>query len=133
MKNEKGECLCGKIRYRISGDINGFFLCHCTRCQKSSGSAHGSNAFLKNASVLWDSGEQAISQYKVPDSRFIKNFCSQCGSPLPVSVAGEETVCVPAGSLLDYDDFDPTAHIFVRNKKAWEDKLSSAATFDALP
>ena len=38
-----GKCLCGVVQFRISGEFESFFLCHCSRCRKDSGSAHSAN------------------------------------------------------------------------------------------
>lgn len=121
------------LSYLLSGDVSSFYLCHCTRCQKSTGSAHASNAFIKNSSLEWLSGEIKIKEYKISNTHFSKNFCIECGSPLPIKVADGKLICVPAGSLIDFDDFNPTAHIFMKNRKKWEDKLIEAIKYDDLP
>jgi hypothetical protein len=55
-----GQCLCGAVKFRISGEFEGFFLCHCGRCRKDSGSAHSANLFSSTAKIAWLSGEQNI-------------------------------------------------------------------------
>jgi hypothetical protein len=37
----KGSCLCGAVRYEVTGTPTAFDLDHCSRCRKSSGSVHG--------------------------------------------------------------------------------------------
>jgi hypothetical protein len=133
IENGQGECLCGSVSYQVSGDITGFFLCHCERCQKSTGSCHASNTFLEHSTLTWTSGEALVRQYIVPKTRFIKNFCGVCGSPLPVILIGEKRISVPAGTLVNFDDLEPTAHIYMQSRKVWEEKLSNATKFDALP
>ncbi len=39
----KGSCLCGLVKYELTGAFQQFFLCHCTRCQKDTGTAHAAN------------------------------------------------------------------------------------------
>ena len=41
----EGKCLCGNVRYRITGPILNFQYCHCSRCRKFTGSAHAANVF----------------------------------------------------------------------------------------
>ena len=36
----RGSCLCGKVTFEIEGNFEQFFLCHCERCRKDTGSAH---------------------------------------------------------------------------------------------
>ena len=35
----KGSCLCGVVRFSVTGTPIAFDLCHCLRCRASSGSA----------------------------------------------------------------------------------------------
>ncbi|RPH66319.1 MAG: aldehyde-activating protein, partial [Hyphomicrobiales bacterium] len=44
-----GSCLCGDVRFEIAGDFEKFYLCHCSRCRKDTGSAHGANLFASAA------------------------------------------------------------------------------------
>jgi hypothetical protein len=114
--------------------MEGFYFCHCSRCQKSSGSAHGSNLFFSNATLVWEKGEDLSVDYTHEETRFGKCFCSCCGCPLPrISNDENKVIQVPAGSVDGNQDFEPTAHIFTDSKKCWEDKLSQAPKFTKLP
>ncbi|KTD74968.1 Glutathione-dependent formaldehyde-activating enzyme [Legionella waltersii] len=129
-----GRCLCEAVHFQLKGTLNGFYFCHCTRCQKSSGSAHASNLFFHNANLVWEQGEEFCVNYTHQGTRFSKSFCSQCGCPLPRVIDGKNRVImVPAGCLDGDQDFEPTAHIFTDSKKSWEEKLSHAIRFSGLP
>ncbi|MCI3132528.1 GFA family protein [Phenylobacterium aquaticum] len=52
-----GSCLCGGIAFEISGPFEAFFLCHCSRCRKDTGSAHAANLFSSTAKLTWLSGQ----------------------------------------------------------------------------
>ena len=49
----KGSCLCGEITFEIIGEFESFFLCHCERCRKDTGSAHAANLFSSSARLIW--------------------------------------------------------------------------------
>src|SRR5262245_54108822 len=66
MSKHLGSCLCGDVRFEILGAFERFFLCHCGRCRKDTGSAHAANLFSSTAKVRWLSGQSAISTYQVP-------------------------------------------------------------------
>jgi len=84
MEHYAGSCLCGQVRYEISGQALAFYHCHCNRCQKMNGSGHASNIRIDAQSINWLAGEDLIKQYKVPEAvRFRNDFCGNCGSPLP--------------------------------------------------
>jgi len=53
MNKHLGSCLCGEVRFEIVGNFERFFLCHCGRCRKDTGSAHAANLFSSTAKVHW--------------------------------------------------------------------------------
>jgi hypothetical protein len=126
-----GSCLCGQVRFEIDGDFDRFFFCHCRRCRKGTGSAHGANLFSASARLNWLCGRDKITQYNVPDSRHARAFCSGCGGALPREHPG--MLVVPAGSLDTDVQTPPTAHIFVANRANWDEHLGLVPAFDALP
>nr|WP_281351962.1 GFA family protein [Microvirga makkahensis] len=63
-----GACLCGTVRFRISGEFEHSFLCHCARCRKDTGSAHAANLFPSTATRTWISGHDSIQICQVPDT-----------------------------------------------------------------
>lgn len=128
-----GQCLCGAVSFRISGKFESFFLCHCSRCRKDSGSAHSANLFSCTARLTWVSGEESIKMFRLPGSRHVKSFCSGCGSALPVSQPEVGVLVVPAGSLDSRIDIRPNAHICCSSRANWDNDLSSIERIDELP
>ncbi|MGP3372532.1 GFA family protein, partial [Escherichia coli] len=78
-----GSCLCGTVKFELEGEFQKFFLCHCSRCQKTSGSAHCANLFAPGAKLTWLSGEDKLSFYQLENTHFSRTFCSVCGSNVP--------------------------------------------------
>lgn len=128
-----GQCLCGTVRFRISGTFEGFFLCHCSRCRKDSGSAHSANIFSSTATITWVSGEENIREFRLSGSRHVKCFCTDCGSALPFSQASDGVLVVPAGSLDGPTGIRPTAHICFSSRADWYDDLASVDRINGLP
>lgn len=131
MIKHSGSCLCSKVRFEIGGVFHGFFLCHCSRCRKTSGSAHGANLFSETAHFRWLAGEANVKTFRVPDSRFMKTFCDTCGSALPTFDQGH--LVVPAGSLDSTVDLQPDGHIFVGSRAKWDHDLERVPRFDSAP
>ncbi|KEO60076.1 GFA family protein [Thioclava indica] len=128
-----GQCLCGAVTFRISGEFESFFLCHCARCRKDSGSAHSANLFSSTARLIWVSGEANIKTFRLSGSRHVKSFCSDCGSALPVSQPEVGLLVVPAGSLDSRIDIRPNAHICCSSRANWDNDLASIERIDGLP
>lgn len=133
MTTHTGSCLCGAVEFRIEGEFEAFFLCHCSRCRQVTGSAHASNLFSSDAELHWVSGEENVKVYNLPDTRFGKSFCSNCGGALPKTRAGGKGLLVPAGSLSTPVDLKPNAHIFTASRADWDHDLETVPSFDERP
>jgi len=118
-----GSCLCGTISYKIEGTLEHFFLCHCVKCQKDSGSAHAANLFSNNAQLIWVTGESNIQVYNHKQEGHIKAFCKTCGSALPNIQLNGELLVVPAGSLDTEIHLRPTSHIYYDERASWDNYL----------
>jgi hypothetical protein len=128
-----GSCLCGEVRFAVVGAFERFFLCHCGRCRKDSGSAHAANLFSSTARITWLAGEAKIRTFQVPSTRHSKSFCSECGSALPCLQMNGALLVVPAGSLDSALSMRPDAHIFIASRADWDMRLEHVPTFDELP
>ncbi|MFO7483036.1 GFA family protein [Oceanibaculum nanhaiense] len=128
-----GSCLCGTVKFQISGEFESFFLCHCKRCRKDTGSAHAANLFSSTATVIWVSGHDSIQTYQVPETRHEKSFCTKCGSALPSVQLKGALVVVPAGSIDSAIDIRPSAHICFASRAEWDISLENIPQVDGLP
>jgi hypothetical protein len=117
----RGSCLCGGVRFEISGPFTLFGFDHCSRCRKASGSAFATEIFCKAGNFSWTAGESLIRIYEAPvrdtPPGYRRVFCSVCGSPVPL--ADGDLVNIPAGCLDDDPGIRPQGHIFVAYKAPW--------------
>ena len=129
-----GSCLCGSVRYEISGNPRAFYHCHCRRCRKTTGTGHASNVILKPDAAKWLSGEELLESFKLPDAkRFRTVFCSKCGSPLPRIAPDLSLAVIPAGSLDESPAIDPTARIFWESRADWSCDASEIPVWPEYP
>ncbi|WP_077338510.1 GFA family protein [Pseudocolwellia agarivorans] len=129
----QGSCLCGSVKYELSGDFQSFFLCHCSRCQKDTGSAHAANLFAKASILTWLKGEAEVTTYQHQNSLHTKSFCQKCGSTLPTATKTDNSIIVPAGSLDSPVPISPTAKIFVSSCANWTKNLDNVPNYEELP
>lgn len=127
-----GSCLCKQVTFELTCEFKGFYLCHCSRCRKKSGSAHGANLFSTSTSFTWLSGQDGIKLFNVPGTRFETTFCTNCGSVLP-TVKADGSVVTPAGSLDSEVKIRPYYHIFMGSKADWDYDFASVPTSDTFP
>lgn len=127
-----GSCLCGTVRFRVTGAVMRFLHCHCLRCRKATGTGHATNLIVKSSEVEWLSGEESVARYKVPDAeRFSTAFCTTCGGQLPRAIG--EIVVLPAGSLDQAPDAQPSGRIFWGSRAEWSCDDSGLPTFTEYP
>ncbi|MCB1666437.1 MAG: GFA family protein [Pseudomonadales bacterium] len=128
-----GSCLCGEVRFEIDGDFQNFYLCHCSRCRKDTGSAHAANLFSTTATLIWLSGTRLVKRFELAGTQHARSFCSQCGSALPGEQIHGALLVVPAGSLDDEPALGPEAHLCTASRAGWDRELESLTCFPGLP
>ncbi len=130
----QGSCLCGKVSFCLKGIAEAFHMCHCSRCRKSTGTAHASNIFTQPENIQWLSGDEYIKRYEISEAkRFSKQFCTNCGSALPyINRAGTKLV-IPAGSLHTKISFSPADNIFWASKAEWYEEGRDSIKYDEYP
>jgi hypothetical protein len=125
-----GSCLCGAVRYTVSGEVQRFYHCHCSRCRKATGTGHATNLMVEG-SLTWHSGEDLIRRFKPPQAeRFANAFCTRCGARVPRRIEPPGVVVIPAGSLDDEIDIRPQARIFLGSRASWSCDGSALPGFD---
>ncbi len=128
-----GSCLCGAVTFEVTGSFDQFYLCHCERCRKDTGSAHAANLFSSTASLQWLSGESLVKTFNYKSEGHIKSFYTECGSALPNIQMDGTLLVVPAGSLDTDVPLRPQGHIFCSGKANWDDRLEEVGSFEELP
>ena len=76
-----GGCLCGAVRFEVTEPLVSAGYCHCTRCQRRTGTAASAQARIVPGSLRILAGEDVVRVFEPPDGS-PKAFCSSCGSAL---------------------------------------------------
>lgn len=115
-----GGCLCGSVRFEITARLSGASYCHCTRCQRRTGTAASVQAFFDGSSLRIVAGEELVRSYR-PPSGFEKLFCSDCGSALfSRNPADPSQMSVRFGAFDEDPGVRPSWRQFVAYAAAWE-------------
>lgn len=128
----QGRCLCGGVRFSITGPIAELSSCHCSECRKAYGAAYGTVAVVAREDFSYTTGEERIRRYRQSE-RVNRYFCSDCGSPLAMIEEWDPLVGVPAGLLEGDPGIRMTNHIFVASKPDWSEIGDSAPQHDEWP
>jgi hypothetical protein len=128
----KGSCLCGTVRYEVSGPFNAMMSCHCSMCRKHHGAAFGTYVSAPIAGFRWISGEDALLNYQ-SSSQGERSSCSVCGSAVPQMLASHGLALLPAGPLEGDLGITPQAHMFVGSKAPWYTITDELPQHDEYP
>jgi hypothetical protein len=135
MQYSKGGCLCGAVRYVLKSEPQTAAICHCTHCQKQSGSLFSFNLFVSEADyeqkgrtlVYEDRGDSGHPSYR--------HFCGRCGSPVITkcsTMAGQ--VIVKAGTLDSLEGVQPPqTEIYTDRAAKWLEPFAGASRFRRSP
>jgi hypothetical protein len=115
-----GRCGCGAVRFELSAPPVGASYCHCTRCQRRTGTAASANAITDAGSFRIVEGEQLLRVWH-PEGGGEKWFCGECGSALFSRRPWEpERVAVRMGAFDADPGVRPTERVFVAYAAGWE-------------
>ena len=130
----RGSCLCGAVKFEVTGEPKRFYHCHCSRCRKATGTGHASNLFLQPGTLRWVSGEKQVASFKVPEAkRFTNTFCTTCGGRVPRQAVDSDVVMIPAGSLDDEAPISPQADIFAGSRASWSCTSEQLPAYPEFP
>jgi hypothetical protein len=76
-----GGCLCGAVRFELTSPPETAGYCHCTRCQRRTGTAASAQTRLDGRTLKIE-GEGALTSWRHPEGGFEKLFCGICGAHL---------------------------------------------------
>jgi hypothetical protein len=74
--------MCGGVRFEIDEPLVSASWCHCTRCQRRTGTSASAQARVVPGSLRIVQGEELVREYRPEGGGWGKAFCSECGSAL---------------------------------------------------
>lgn len=108
-----GGCLCGAVRFEVSGRLRDVVNCHCGMCQKLHGT-YGAHSKAKKSSISITEA-RGLNWYR--SSKIARRgFCQECGSSLFWQPDEQDATGILAGSLDQPTGLNTMGHIFVGDK-----------------
>ena len=119
MSTLTGGCACGAVRFAIDGPLGRATYCHCTRCQRRTGTAASANARIPPGALRVTAGEDRIGAWE-PDGGWAKLFCRDCGSALFSRAPDRpEVMGVRLGAIDGDPGVRPSGHQFTTYAAPW--------------
>src|SRR4051794_22856025 len=115
----RGSCLCGGLRYEVTGSLHRVIHCHCSMCRKATGAAFRTRAGVRTAEFRWTQGEALLGRYPSSPGEN-RTFCTACGATLVTLFRDHpETLGLALGTLDDDPCVRAVAHVYVASKAPW--------------
>jgi hypothetical protein len=116
-----GGCMCGGVRFELTAPPQGAGYCHCTRCQRRTGTAASASAFIDGRTLRLLSGEELLRGWRHPDGGREKLFCSRCGSHIASRDPDHpERMGIRMGAFDGDPGVRPTERQYVAYAACWE-------------
>ncbi len=129
----QGQCLCGELRFQITAKPLFTHACHCTSCQKITGTSYWLSMFVLEQDFEILSGSPSIVYPPQQHGIAKKHFCAKCGCNIYGTHTYLKHLILPAtGAFDDTHWFSPQAHIFVGSKQPWVDIDPDIPQFEKL-
>jgi hypothetical protein len=130
-----GRCLCGAVEYRLNEEPVMFYACHCTDCQKRSGSSFGLSMWVKRAALEVTRGDAMLQVLAGADGGpRHQRMCAKCGTRLWSEPARRpELAVLRPGTLDNAKEWVPAAHIWTRSAQPWVTIPEGVARYEKQP
>ena len=116
----QGSCLCGGVRFELTGEFEPRSFCHCASCKRLSGGVGTANGSARADEIRIVEGADLLRTYQ-PEEGSAKTFCSRCGSNLfGGGWPDSETASVRLPAIDTPFEGAPNRHIYTRSLAPWE-------------
>jgi len=131
-----GGCHCGNIRYEAEVDTERVIICHCTDCQKLSGSAFRVVVQTQPGTFKLLSGSPRI-YVKLADSGAGREqgFCPECGTPIFSRPLAQDAPALGlrVGTISQRNDLIPKDQYWSRSSQSWLSNLPNIHEWEMQP
>jgi hypothetical protein len=111
--------MCGGVRFEVTEEPLSAGYCHCTRCQRRTGTAASAQARLAPGSFRLLAGEELVREY-APEDGWPKCFCSSVAVRSGASTRRRRGRSVRLGLFDPGHGIRPQWHAFVDYACEWE-------------
>lgn len=112
---KKGSCLCGELKYQVTGPLNVVMNCHCKFCRKAHSAPYITASLVPQNAVEITAGSELIAEYDFGDGRK-RCYCSDCGTRVLNRIPRAGLIAIMVATLDDHADVVPGFHINVESK-----------------
>lgn len=115
-----GGCTCGNVRYTCTAENPAVYACHCTACQRRTGSAFGVSLRVPTESLKIETGNlKQVGRAAESGNTIVHNFCADCGNAIFGQGPNPALRILYGGTLDDPRRIAIQANIWTRSAVPW--------------
>ncbi len=134
----EGGCVCGAVRYVAHGEPERVTICHCTWCQRRTGSAFAVEVVFRTENVTLV-GDTLRTYRHISDEsgRWLdQQFCSRCGTNIGITLEAVPGIwTIAAGTFDDPAWINPETctfrYVYLRSAQGWSNVPDGAEPYEA--
>lgn len=116
----KAQCSCGQLSAVATGEPVRVSICHCTACQRRTGSVFGAQARFPEGNVAISGRSVQYARVAESGHTLTFSFCPECGATVHyVNDAVPGFVAIPVGAFADAAFDEPAFSVYERSMHAW--------------
>jgi len=118
----EGGCLCRAVRYHVKGNSPQATVCHCTFCQRRTGSGFAIVVSISEENVELTGDGLTTYEYRSDESNhwLRLHFCIRCGTTVMVTAENRPGICtITVGTLDDPNWVKIERHVWTRSAQHW--------------
>jgi len=129
----EGGCLCGDMRYTLSGPSMFVSQCCCKDCQKATGTGHTTIIGVHKSQLALRGQVTTYTNIGETGGSVTRHFCGRCAGRLYTSgdLPGD-FIMIQAGSLDDPSLIEPQSVIYVKDAPVWDRFDPALPQFEAM-
>jgi hypothetical protein len=131
-----GQCHCGAIAYEAEVEPGSITLCHCTDCQRLTGSAFRANiATAAGAFRLLRGTPSTYVKTAASGAKRVHAFCGNCGGPVYACAENDpQSYSLRVGALNQRHELGaPARQIWTRRRFGWLPSIDAVPGMDGQP
>lgn len=136
MAHYSGHCLCQAVSYHFDCEPISAVHCHCSDCQKATGSGFATVFSVPEAAISI-SGQEHLTAFAVQapsGKRVQRSFCKICGSPLFTHAESNPGyIWIKAGSLTESSWLKPQIACWTGSAASWAPAIDNIPQFQGNP
>lgn len=120
MTTRQATCSCGKLSLIAQGEPLRVSVCHCTDCQRRTGSVFGMQARFSSDNVNIDGPSKKYVRTADSGNRITFHFCPDCGSTMYYQLGDAlDMIAIPVGAFADPGFPPPQFSVYETRQHTW--------------